>query len=86
LQRQLDFLVSIKVSFQGSAEAKTAVKALIPDNVKFPKGLSMKMFSTGATLAIELTAKNITASTVLGTLDEVLEHISVSRKVMAGNA
>jgi hypothetical protein len=62
------------------------VKALIPDNVKFPKGLWMKMFSTGATLAIDLTAKNIPASTVLGSLDEVLEHISVSKKVMAGNA
>jgi hypothetical protein len=46
----------------------------------------MKMFSTGATLALDLTAKNIPASTVLGSLDEVLEHISVSKKVMAGNA
>ena len=86
MQRQLDFHVSVKVSFQRSAEAKTAVKALIPDNVKFPKGLSMKMFSSGARLAIELTAKNVPASTVLSTLDEVLEHISVSKKVMAGNA
>lgn len=46
----------------------------------------MKMFSKGATLAIELTSKNVPASTVLSTLDEVLEHISVSKKVMAGNA
>lgn len=67
-------------------EAKATVKALIPDNVNFPKGLSMKMFSKSGTLAIELTAKNVPASTVLSTLDEVLEHISVSKKVMAGNA
>lgn len=44
------------------------------------------MFSKGATLAIELTGKNVITSTVLGTLDEVLEHISVSKKVMAGHA
>lgn len=72
------------VPFRSSAEAKAAVKALIPDNVNFPKGLSMKMFSKGATLAIELTGKNIPIATILSTLDEVLEHISVSKKVMAG--
>ena len=72
------------VPFRSSAEAKAAVKALIPDNVNFPKGLSMKMFSKGATLAIELTGKNVPTATILSTLDEVLEHISVSKKVMAG--
>ena len=78
--------MSIDIRFPSSMEAKATVKALIPDNVNFPKGLSMKMFSKGATLAIELTAKNVPASTVLSTLDEVLEHISVSKKVMVGNA
>ncbi|HUG96245.1 MAG TPA: KEOPS complex subunit Pcc1 [Nitrososphaera sp.] len=72
------------VTFRSSAEAKAAVKALIPDNVNFPNGLSMKMFSKGATLAIELTGKNVPTATILSTLDEVLEHISVSKKVMAG--
>ena len=70
--------------FPSSAEATAAVNALIPDNVNFPKGLSMKMFSNGATLAIELTSKNVPTATILSTLDEVLEHISVSKKVMAG--
>jgi hypothetical protein len=84
LRRQLDVTVSIDIPFSSSAEAKAAMKALIPDNVNFPKGLSIKMFSTGATLAIELTGKNVPAATVLNTLDEVLEHISVSKKVMAG--
>ena len=84
LRRQLDIAISVDVTFRSSAEAKAAVKALIPDNVNFPKGLSMKMFSKGATLAIELTGKNVPAATILSTLDEVLEHISVSKKVMAG--
>ncbi len=84
LRPQLDIAISVDVPFRSSAEAKAAVKALIPDNVNFPKGLSMKMFSKGATLAIELTGKNVPAATILSTLDEVLEHISVSKKVMAG--
>jgi hypothetical protein len=74
----------VNVPFSSSAEAKAAVKALIPDNVSFPKGLSMRIFSKGAILAIQFTAKNVPTSTILNTLDEVLEHISVSKKVMIG--
>ena len=84
LRRQLDFTVLVDIPFSSSAEAKAAVNALIPDNVNFPKGLSMKIFSKGATLAIQLTGKNVPALTILNTLDEVLEHISISKKVMAG--
>lgn len=85
LRRQLDVTVSVDIPFSSNAEAKIAVKALIPDNTNFPKGLSMKMFSKGAMLAIELTGKNVPASTILNTLDEVLEHISLSKKVMQAN-
>ena len=82
--RHLDIAVGVEIPFSSSAEAKAAVKALIPDNINFPKGLSMKMFSRGSTLAIELTGKNIPTATVLNTLDEILEHISIAKKVMAG--
>ena len=82
--RHLDIAVEVEIPFSSSAEAKAAVKALIPDNINFPKGLSMKIFSRGSTIAIELTGKNISTSTLLSTLDEILEHISVAKKVMAG--
>ena len=80
----LDIVVGVEIPFSSSAEAKAVLKALIPDNINFPKGLSMKMFSRGSTLAIELTGKNIPTVTLLSTLDEVLEHISIAKKVMAG--
>ncbi len=83
--RHLDIAVEVEISFSSSTEAKAAVKALIPDNINFPKGLSVKMFSRGSRLAIELTgSKNISTATVLSTLDEILEHISLAKKVMAG--
>ena len=82
--RHLDVAVVVEISFPSSSEAKATVKALIPDNVKFPRGLSMKMFSRGSKLAIELTGKNIPTATILSTLDEILEHISLAKKVMAG--
>jgi hypothetical protein len=31
-----------------------------------------------------LTSKNIPTATVLSTLDEILEHVSIAKKVMAG--
>ena len=84
LANNLDIAVGVEIPFSSSAEAKAAMKALIPDNVNFPKGLSMKMFSRGSTLEIQLTGKNIPTATILSTLDEILEHISVAKKVMAG--
>ena len=81
--RHLDVAIAVEISFSSSAQAKAIVKALIPDNVNFPKGLSMKMFSRGSILAIELTGKNIPTATILSTLDEILEHISLAKKVMA---
>ena len=82
-RRHLDVAVAVEISFPSSAEAKATVKALIPDNVNFPKGLSLKVFSQDSILAIELTGKNIPTATILNTLDELLEHISLAKKVMA---
>jgi len=82
-RRHLDVAVAVEISFSSGAEAKATVKALIADNVNFPKGLSMKMLSRGSILTIELTGKYIPTATILSTLDELLEHISLAKKVMA---
>jgi hypothetical protein len=82
--RNLDVAVHVEIAFSTSAESKAAVNALIPDNVNFPKGLSMKIFSKGAVLTIDLTGKNLPTATIVSTLDELLEHISIAKKVMAG--
>jgi hypothetical protein len=78
----LDIQVEVEIPFSSIEEAKATVKALIPDNINFPKGLSLKVFSRGSTVAIQLTGKNVPAATLLSTLDEILEHISVAKKVM----
>jgi hypothetical protein len=81
--RNLDIQVEAEIPFSSIAEAETTVKALIPDNINFPKGLSMELFSRGSIVAIELTGKNVPTATLVSTLDEILEHISVAKKVMA---
>ena len=57
------------------------MKALMPDNVNFPKGLSMEIFSRNNTLVLEFLSKT-GINTLLNTIDEVLEHISIARKVI----
>jgi hypothetical protein len=57
------------------------MKALIPDNVNFPKGLSMKIFLRDNILVLEFISK-VGINTLLNTIDEVLEHISIARKVI----
>lgn len=57
------------------------MKALMPDNVNFPKGLSMEIFSRDNTLVLEFLSKT-GINTLLNTIDEVLEHISIARKVI----
>jgi len=79
----LDIQVAAEIPFSSIAEAKATVKALIPDNINFPKGLSMKLFSRGSTLAVRLTGKNVSTATLLSTLDEILEHVSLAKKVMS---
>ncbi len=80
----LDIDIGAEIPFSSTAEANATVKALIPDNINFPKGLSMKLFRKGSTIAIELTGRNVPTTTLLSTLDEVLEHVSIAKKVMAG--
>jgi hypothetical protein len=57
------------------------MNALIPDNVNFPKGLSMKIFLQDNTLVLDASSKT-GIKTLLNTIDEVLEHISIAKKVI----
>ena len=83
LQQQLEITVSVDAPFATSGQAKAAKKALIPDNVDFPHGLSVKIFSKGNLLAIRLRSKNLPATTIVNTIEEMIEHVSISKKVMA---
>lgn len=73
--------VHVEIRLSGKSELLSIMKALMPDNVNFPKGLSMKIFSRDNTLVLELLSKTGT-NTLLNTIDEVLEHISIARKVI----
>jgi hypothetical protein len=83
LPQSPDLFLTIEIEFAKSSQAKAALKALIPDNVNFPKGLWMKMSTRNSTLGIQVRAAGVAVRTVLCSVDEVLEHISLAKKVMA---
>lgn len=77
----------VSVSFPMPAHARAAVKALIPDNVNMPAGLTVDIFSRGRTVWVRVGGNTgVSIATVASTLDEILEHISVARKVIMDHA
>lgn len=81
LPKLVEVKVHIEIRLSGKSELRAIMNALVPDNVNFPKGLSMKMTSRDSILVLEFLSK-IGINTLLNTVDEVLEHISIARKVI----
>lgn len=81
LPKLVEVKVHIEIRLSGKSELRAIMSALVPDNVNFPKGLSMKMTSRDSILVLEFLSK-VGINTLLNTVDEVLEHISIARKVI----
>lgn len=81
LPQPVEVKVHIEIRLSGKSELRAITSALTPDNVNFPKGLSMKMSSRDNILVLEFLSKK-GINTLLNTIDEVLEHITIARKVI----
>lgn len=81
LPKPVEVKVHIEIMLSGKSELRAIKSALVPDNVNFPKGLSMKMSSRDNILVLEFLSK-AGINTLLNTVDEVLEHTSIARKVI----
>ena len=62
-------------------KADTVQKALEPDNVDFPEGLSLDVENVDNKLVFNFESKK-NMKHLVGTIDEVLEHIQVALKVI----
>jgi hypothetical protein len=80
-QLPLRAITTIEIKFLDKFEMNAIMKALTPDNINFPKGLSMQSFSKGDTLLFKFFC-NTEVETLINTVDEVLSHISVAKKVI----
>ena len=62
-------------------KAKTVKKALGPDNVDFPEGLSLYVENIDNKLVFNFESKK-NMKHLIGTVDEIMEHIQVVLKVI----
>ncbi len=62
-------------------KAETVKKALEPDNVDFPEGLSLYVENIDNKLVFNFESKN-NMKQLIGTIDEVLEHVQIALKVI----
>ena len=73
--------VVLRLDLSDGKKVESVMKALIPDNVKFPRGLSMEMNSEGSVLIVSLKSSRKMES-LISTVEEVLEHISAMSRVL----
>ena len=73
--------VEIVLNNISKKKAETVKKALEPDNVNFPKGLSLYVENIDNKLIFNFESKE-NMKQLIGTVDEVLEHIQVALKVI----
>jgi hypothetical protein len=75
---------SMKIEFDSKKEIDTMINALTPDNVRIPEGLKINIRAENKCLIIDIQCKN-GSGTFLNTIDELLEHISLSRAVTSND-
>jgi hypothetical protein len=75
---------SMKIEFDSKKEIDTMINALTPDNVRIPKGLKINIRAQNKCLIIDIQCKN-GSGTFLNTIDELLEHISLSKAVTSND-
>ena len=62
-------------------KADAVKKAIEPDNVNFPEGLSLNVENIDNKLVFNFESKD-SMKQLVGTIDEVLEHVQVALKVI----
>jgi len=73
--------VQVTLNNLSKEKAETVRKALEPDNVNFPEGLSLYVENMDSKLVFNFES-NENMKKLIGIIDEVLEHVQVALKVI----
>ena len=73
--------VQISLNNLSKEKAQTVKKALDPDNVNFPKGLSLEVKNIDNKVVFNFENED-SMKKLIGTIDEVLAHVQVALKVI----
>ena len=75
---------SMKIQFNSRREVEAMLNVLIPDNICMPEGLRVDIKTDKKYLEIDIFCEN-GSGTFLNTIDELLEHISLSKTVTSND-
>lgn len=81
MQMSLTYQVQVVLNNLSEEKADAVKKAIEPDNVNFPKGLSLKIEKIDNRLVFNFEGKEDVRK-LIGTIDEVLEHVQIVLKVI----
>jgi len=74
----------IQIRFNKKNEMYAVLRSLIADNINFPNGLSIKMSPRDDDNNLLLCVScEVGFETLLNTINELLEHISIAQKVIS---
>ena len=73
--------VQVVLNNLSEEKANAVKKAIEPDNVNFPEGLSLNVEKTDNKLVFNFQSSK-DMKKLIGTVDEVLEHVQVALKVI----
>ena len=73
--------VQIILNNLSKEKAQTVKKALDPDNVNFPKGLSLEVKNIDNKVVFNFENED-SMKKLIGTIDEVLAHVQIALKVI----
>jgi hypothetical protein len=79
----LNIVTILEINLPNKSELNAIIKALMPDNVNFPSGLSMKMRIKDDNILFFEFFCNCEIEKLTSTIDEILNHISIARKVIS---
>lgn len=80
-EKNLEITILMEISFASRKLLKAIMDSLRPDNIGAPQGLSVDMEEDGELLIIKISCSSGIA-TLINTVDEILEHISIAKAVL----
>jgi hypothetical protein len=72
----------IRLSYKTAKEAEAVAKAVAPDNMKVPVGLTVQTLRKGNVVATNITCET-KLQTFMATIDDLLESVSVAEHAFA---
>ena len=83
-EKNLEITILMEISFASRKLMKAVMDSLRPDNIGAPQGLSVAMEDNGEILIIKISCHS-RISTLINTVDEILEHISIGKAVLGND-